>query len=175
MHQVGLPMIDATTYYLMSEALLERPTMADLAAAIEDIGLEPDFRNTWSWAMVLWARGPLRLAGRDRAGGIADLREVGRLADALGFGPAAVPWRSTLALALGEQDLDEAQALVAAELELARSARLARGIGVALRARGVLTGGAAGVGFLEEAAHVLRDAPARLELARALVDLGATL
>jgi DNA-binding CsgD family transcriptional regulator len=175
MPQVGLPMIDATMYYVMSEALLERPTMADLAVAIEDIELEPDFRNTWSWAMVLWARGPLRLAGRDRAGGIADLREVGRLSDALGFGPAVVPWRSTLAQALGEQDLDEAEALVTAELELARSARLARGIGVALRARGVLTGGAAGVGFLEEATHVLRDAPARLELARALVDLGATL
>ena len=175
MPQVGLPMIDATMYYLMSEALLERPTMADLTAGIEDIELEPDFRNTWSGAMVTWARALLRLAGRDRAGGIGDLREVGRIADALGFGPAVVPWRSMLALALGEDDKDEADALVEAELELARSARLPRGIGVALRARGLLSGATAGIPPLEEAVDVLRDAPARLELGRALVDLGATL
>jgi DNA-binding CsgD family transcriptional regulator len=48
-----------------------------------------------------------------------------------------------------------------------------RGIGVALRASGILKGGEDGIALLIEATEWLRSSPARLELARALHDLGA--
>jgi DNA-binding CsgD family transcriptional regulator len=50
---------------------------------------------------------------------------------------------------------------------------MARAIGVGLRTLGVVEGGAEGLAHLEEAVAVLADSPARLEHARALVELGA--
>jgi DNA-binding CsgD family transcriptional regulator len=52
---------------------------------------------------------------------------------------------------------------------------MARAIGVALRARGLVEGGEAGRRLLAEAADVLAGSPSRLEHARALVELGAAL
>jgi DNA-binding CsgD family transcriptional regulator len=48
-------------------------------------------------------------------------------------------------------------------------------LGVALRARGVLEGGAGGIALLRESAAALGPSPARLEYARTLVALGAAL
>ena len=48
-------------------------------------------------------------------------------------------------------------------------------MGVSLRALGLVEGGQAGELLLREAVEVLADSPARLEHARALVDLGALL
>jgi DNA-binding CsgD family transcriptional regulator len=48
-------------------------------------------------------------------------------------------------------------------------------IGVALRAKGQIEGGERGIGLLRESAEILRGSPARLEYARALTDLGASL
>lgn len=88
--------------------------------------------------MLRQVRGRLRLARRDLDGGIADLRAVGRVATALRFGPGLSSWRSSLALALGPNDRDEASALVAEELDLARAAGLCRASGTALHAAGIL-------------------------------------
>jgi DNA-binding CsgD family transcriptional regulator len=73
-------------------------------------------------------------------------------------------------LALGERD--QALRLAGQELELARDWGLAVPIGVALRVSGVV---ASDVSLLEEAVTTLRASPARLELARALVDWGVAL
>ena len=51
----------------------------------------------------------------------------------------------------------------------------ARTIGISLRALGLIEGGRTGEQLLREAVDVLADSPARLEYARALVDLGAAL
>jgi DNA-binding CsgD family transcriptional regulator len=48
-------------------------------------------------------------------------------------------------------------------------------VGISLRALGLIVGGEAGERCLREAVDVLADSPARLEYARALVDLGAAL
>ncbi|MFL5885651.1 MAG: LuxR C-terminal-related transcriptional regulator, partial [Thermoleophilaceae bacterium] len=48
-------------------------------------------------------------------------------------------------------------------------------VGMALRAAGLVEGGERRIELLAEAADVLADAPARLERARALTDLGAAL
>ena len=88
--------------------------------------------------------------------------------------PAIVPWRSSAALAaraLGQPE--RARALAAEELELARAFGAPRPIGTALRASGLVEGGEQGVKLLQAAVGVLRDSPSRLELSRALVDLGA--
>jgi hypothetical protein len=64
---------------------------------------------------------------------------------------------------------------VTEELTYARSFGAARAQGIALRARGLIEGGKRGIRLLEEAVDVLRESPARLEYARALSDLGASL
>jgi DNA-binding CsgD family transcriptional regulator len=61
------------------------------------------------------------------------------------------------------------------DLERARRWGASAGIGVALRAVGLVEGGPASVGRLREAADMLARSPAQLEHARALVDLGAAL
>ena len=70
---------------------------------------------------------------------------------------------------------DEARALAREELELSRGWGAPRTVGISLRALGLVEGGQAGELLLREAVEVLADSPARLEHARALVDLGALL
>src|SRR5262249_57923448 len=89
--------------------------------------------------------------------------------------PSAGCWRSALALAMAAEDPAEARRLVGSELQDARLAGLPRPIGIALRARGLLEGGEGGLRDLREAAELLAESGARLEHARALVELGAAL
>jgi DNA-binding NarL/FixJ family response regulator len=90
--------------------------------------------------------------------------------------PALVPWRSELALvrhALGDDE--GARALVQDELELAQRFGARRPIGVALRAAGMIEGGASGLQMLDQAADQLAGSPAQLEGIRTAVALGAAL
>ncbi len=90
--------------------------------------------------------------------------------------PAFAPWRSEAALALHRLGRpQEGRDLAHEELELSQRWGTARTIGISLRALGLLEGGQAGEVLLREAVEVLADSPARLEHARALVDLGALL
>jgi DNA-binding CsgD family transcriptional regulator len=70
---------------------------------------------------------------------------------------------------------DEALALAADEVELAREWGEPRALGASLRALGLVEGGKVGEELLREALAVLLDSPCRLEQARVLVDLGASL
>jgi len=70
---------------------------------------------------------------------------------------------------------EEARALACEELALSRSWGAPRTVGISLRALGLIERGQAGEQSLREAVAVLADSPARLEHARALVDLGALL
>jgi DNA-binding CsgD family transcriptional regulator len=69
-------------------------------------------------------------------------------------------------------DHDEALKLIESELEDARRAGEPRGIGIALRARGVLERDHE---QLQEAVSMLAGSPAHLEHARALVELGGAM
>ena len=90
--------------------------------------------------------------------------------------PAFMPWRSQAALALlGLGERDEAAGWRRKELELARTWGAPRALGAALRAAGLVEGGAEGLGLLEEAVAVLADSPAKLEHAKARTELGAAL
>jgi DNA-binding CsgD family transcriptional regulator len=126
--------------------------------------------------MVLEVRARLRhLEGRTSEA-IGDLRRAGEIYSALRFGnPNVHGWRSALALMLPGEDRGEALALAQTDLEEAKRLGQARGIGVALRALGLLEGGAEGQDLLGRAVTVLERSPARLEHARALVELGASM
>jgi len=67
---------------------------------------------------------------------------------------------------------DEARRQVEEAVSLARGYHCARALGIALRVNGLVDGS---VELLREAVTVLEPTPARLELARTVVDLGAAL
>ena len=108
---------------------------------------------------------------------LTDFRAAGDIARSLRIeNPAFSPWRSDAALALHRLGRsDEARRLADEELDLSRRWGASRTIGVSLRALGVVEGGEAGEQLLREAVDVLANSPARLEQARALIDLGALL
>jgi DNA-binding CsgD family transcriptional regulator len=130
-----------------------------------------------SGAMLLLARGRLRAAQRSLDAALADMRAAGDIAVRIGaISPSSLAWRSEEALAhvaLGEREA--ALRLAREELELARAFGAPRALGAALRAAGVVIGGAEGEQLLREAVATLDGAGAALESARAIVDLGALL
>ncbi len=136
---------------------------------------EGDLLPVFPFNVAQYARGCLRAAAGDHEAAVTDLLGVGSVATRWGIvNPAAIPWRSAAALshsALG--DSEAARRLAGEELGLARRWGAAREIGVALRAAGLAEGGERGIELLAEAVIVLRGSTARLELARALLDLGA--
>jgi DNA-binding CsgD family transcriptional regulator len=171
----GLSMFVITAYWLLAEALVERPSLGDIARDVESLQLESGFMATLSGAMLLDVRGRLRRQRGDRDGAIADLRSCGETAGVVAPSPCFSSWRSELALALPAAADDEARALIEEELTLARATGLARPEGIALRAAGVRYGGEDGIGLLRESVAALRRCEAPLERARSLVELGAAL
>jgi hypothetical protein len=120
----ALTAIGSQLFYL-SDALLERPTLDDVARHAETLEA-PELAASWTEAMLVSARGRLRIARHDLAGGIEDLRTSMERAAAMRMGPAIVPSRSLLAPALPASKREEAQALVAEELARARASAASR-------------------------------------------------
>ena len=133
--------------------------------------------RTQTGAVLLLARGHLRVAQRKLDAGLADIQAAGDVALRTGaVSPAYLLWRSAAALAqlaLGEPEA--ALALAHEELELGRVSGSPRVLGAALRTAGVVTGGPEGEELLREAVATLEGAGVALESARALVDLGSLL
>jgi DNA-binding CsgD family transcriptional regulator len=157
------------------DVLVERPGLSDVAQLAEELVLPVEISRTYAGAQLLESRALVRLRRGDRNGGVADLRAAERVFRPLMVGPRTSAWRSRLALALPAGSRAEALDLVDEELELARQVDSPRAIGVALRARGVLVGGPAGIGLLEESVDVLRRSPSSYEVARSLAALGGAL
>jgi DNA-binding CsgD family transcriptional regulator len=171
--EAGMPTVAATQFFYLQDALLERPSLGDLADVVESFDGGPAIAGTWPAAALSMTRGRLRLARRDQWGGLEDLRRTAEVS--LDMGPGVWPLRSALALALPPADRAEALSLAHEELELARTAGLARPHGIALRTLGMLEGREAGIAHLTESVELLESSAARLELSRALVELGAAL
>jgi DNA-binding CsgD family transcriptional regulator len=158
------------------DALIERDELADLAGLGATIELSPDQMASGSGALVRQVRGRLAVVRGDFAVARDELTAAGATLDALHVrNPGIAWWRGALALALAAEDRAAAVKLADSELADARDMDLIRPAGIALRVRGVLTGGKAGLSDLREAADLLAGTGARLELARALVELGAAL
>lgn len=126
--------------------------------------------------MLLAWRAPLRLAQGRADEAISDLRRGGELLAQFRLDtPLLFPWRHHLAAALGADARAEARDLAEEDLELARRAGAPRALGIALRTAGLIEGGDRGLTLLTDAANLLEGSGARLEYARALIDLGAAL
>jgi DNA-binding CsgD family transcriptional regulator len=157
-------------------ALIDAGDTGRARAMLTERGLsEGELLPVFPFNLAQYARGCLRAADGDHEAAVTDLLGVGAVAERWGIvNPAALPWRSAAALsqsALG--DADAARSLAHEEVALARAWGASREIGVALRAAGLAEGGERGIELLTEAVAVLRGSSARLDLARALLDLGA--
>ena len=121
------------------------------------------------WLHALLARARLRIAQGRSGEAHADLEQIRD--HTIIDNPSYVPWRSTLVAALGAGP--QAAQLAQEELVRARALGQPRGIAGALRAVAMAGGQDDARIELAEAVAVLRGTPARLELARALCDLGS--
>lgn len=168
-------MLVATAARFLTDVMLERTSLDDLARVLLGFEPEPAFLATCSGALLLQPRGRLRLLRGDRTGGVADLRAAASIFIGLRFGPTFETFRSSLALALPMEGRDEALALAEEDVALAEASGLPRPYGVSLRALGLLSRGRAGLEHLSESVRQLEQTSARLELARSLVAQGAAL
>jgi DNA-binding CsgD family transcriptional regulator len=156
---------------------LERGEPTDaLRRLIDRTGVRYDAEFTSS-SQLLYASGVLRAAAGNHAAAIEELR--GCAVDGPAFGgenPAMLAWRSAAALSLAELGrTEEARDLAADEVRRAQSFGAPRAIGIALRAQALVGPPADRSETLAAALDVLAPSPARLEHARVLADLGATL
>ena len=162
----------------LANALLEQGD-AEEAARVIDEGDFPEQLPVDEVHLVWFRlhRGRLRIETGSPERGVEELLQVGKTVRLVPLdNPSSVPWRSWAAEGLRLLDRnDEARALAEEELAIARRWGAPHTIGVSLRALGLVEGGEAGIGRLREAVEVLAGSEARLEHARALVDLGAAL
>jgi DNA-binding CsgD family transcriptional regulator len=157
--------------------LAERGELDRADTVLDLAGPRSQWPQIWPFALLTGSAGRLRLAQGRVGEAIEILRDHGarfgpwRIAN-----PSTSAWRSDLALALATDGRhDEARALAAAELELARPVAPPRALGVSLRVSGVVERGEAGIELLRESVAVLERSVSRIEHARALVDLGVAL
>ena len=158
------------------DLLLERGDLADAERVLGSVRSDEQVHAGYR-PFYLLARGRFAAVTGDARNALAELTALAEYAESLDLrNPAYVPWRSCAALSLRLVGRDaEARRLAREELELARRWGAPRPVGIALRTTGLVDGGPAGEELLREAVAVLEQSPARLEHARALVDLGATL
>lgn len=127
-------------------------------------------------APVLEARGRLRMAQARFEEALQDCLAAGRLYRELRMRTGPSFWRQGAALAAWQLGLaEEADRLSDEQLDLASQVGTPAILGGALRVRGLVQGGSAGLQLLREAVTALRASEARLELTEGLVDLGGTL
>jgi DNA-binding NarL/FixJ family response regulator len=160
------------------DALLDQGKEKVAMAALQEHGqLSRELPTSFAVNLLLDARGRLRVAQADPRSGLEDLMLCGERLEALGVRcPGVIAWRSHAALAhlaLGQRAA--ARRLSEEELALARRFAAPSAVGGTLSVLGLAIGGADGIACLREATEVLEASPARLELARALVNLGAAL
>jgi DNA-binding CsgD family transcriptional regulator len=155
---------------------LTRLGRLDEAEAVADVTADREPPEGWIHTHAFrQARGALRVAQHRPADGLADLLAAGAGWAALGIeNPAIASWRTAAAeahRALGQPD--QAAALTAEQLALARKGGRPIMLGIALRAHAPTS--VRPEESLAEAVSVLEPTPARYELALALAGYGAGL
>jgi DNA-binding CsgD family transcriptional regulator len=159
---------------MLARALMERDEL-DAAARALDVGPAAErWVNSTSYPYFVKSQAELRLRRDDPEAALELLLDCGRRLEAANCSnPAVIPWRSQAALAALRLDRrDQAGELVREEIRLAEAFGAPRAVGMALRAGGIVEGGEEGLRLLSQAVDILERSHARLEHARALVDLG---
>jgi DNA-binding CsgD family transcriptional regulator len=160
---------------LLALCLVERDEL-DAAEAVlseaERAPAPPEFSGLN--AHFFWARGMLWLARSQPQAAREDFLNAGQLLQSAGVtNPALIMWRSLAgqaAHALGDDR--QALELIDREIAVAEEFGLPAQRGIALARRARVIGGLDAISTLEEAIALLDGSDSRLELARALLDLG---
>jgi DNA-binding CsgD family transcriptional regulator len=164
---------------LLIEVLIERGRLDEAEEQLELAGFDGDLPRFSPLNSLMCARGRLLVARGRLDLGIAELLACGERCEIAAGGPgnpAIVRWRSEAALALAATgDSEQALALAEEEVRLAAQFGAAHVEGPALRVLGVVSEGPAGLALLRQAVTTLEPSFARLELAKALGDLGSVL
>jgi DNA-binding CsgD family transcriptional regulator len=157
--------------------LLERGRAEDALSVIEPLAFEEPWLMSWEGAIVLAQRGRARVALGDLSDGVADMLDAdGRMADGGCDLSVPVDWIASAVPALVQLGRTrEARTLAERELAAANLYGAPRRQGIALSTCGLLDAGRNGLALLRHAVKLLECSPARLEYARALVNLGASL
>ena len=159
------------------EVLLARGALdeAEHLVASTGLGIAPLEVVIFPWPPVL--RGQIALARGDLAQGIELLLDAGAWLEGRALtNPSRIPWQALVSPALAAAGrAREAREVIQPALRRAREFGAPWGLGMALRAAGVVEQGARGIALLQEAAAVLKVSSCRLEHANTLVTLGAAL
>lgn len=163
---------------VLIDVLVERGQLDEADGLLRAAGVGAEVPYTFMLDFLLAARGRLRLAQGRTEEGVDDLVELRRRETAAWPGrcPALFPCGAQAApglLALGRRG--EARRLAEEDVAAARRWGSPWSLGIALRAAGLVAGGARGTALLSEAVEVLEPSAFHLEHARALTDLGAAL
>jgi ATP/maltotriose-dependent transcriptional regulator MalT len=174
-HGILLHLMYCATF--LADFLIEQGLLDEAEQVLGRTGLGEEVPEYLGFAFFLDARGKLRLAQRKPEAALRDYETILRMTEKLEMrNPALRPWRSNTAAVLHSLGRGaEARKLAAEELEAACAWGAPRPVGLALRTLGLIEGDKAGEPRLREAVEVLAPSPARLEHAKALVDLGASL
>jgi DNA-binding CsgD family transcriptional regulator len=173
-YEHGLP----ETIAFLSLCALERDDPAGAGALLELPGDPGRWRAQPSFANYVFALGRVRATQGTLGEGLEVLLECEQLVRMTNSPNPAVnlPWRSEAALFAARSGAPhQAEKLVAEEVRLARAFGAPHALGIALRAAGLVQGGAEGLEQLTDAVALLERAGAGLELARTLADYGASL
>lgn len=156
---------------------IERGELDGAQQLLDDVWRRGDLGAGLPGTFLLLARGQFRASSGRYAEARGDFIAAGERVAWLPYAnPELLGWRIGLALAENALGNDkEAQQLAAEAVRLAREAGGPRGIGIALRAQGAVIRGAEGIELLRAAIDELDGTRARLEHAKALVELGAAL
>ena len=160
------------------DVLVEQSALEEAESLLKSRDLLGDALGYTVFNSPFLMRANLRFAqGRTREG-LKDALTAGdrELSSGIAGRSARIPWRSMAATAYMALDQrEEALPLAREELATSREYGAPRQLGIALRAAGLVEGGATGMKLLRESIDVLSGSPARLELARSLTDHGAAL
>jgi DNA-binding CsgD family transcriptional regulator/type II secretory pathway predicted ATPase ExeA len=159
------------------DSLTSKGNLSSARKLLHDNGLVGELPKRWDGLSLLLQRARLKSASGDLHGSLADLRDCGARAAALGgIRQEVVPWRSHMAVTLhhlGRQS--EAIHLVELDVAEARRDPSPLGLGTALLTEGVVTGGEKGISLLEEASAQLESCGAKALLAQAWCEIGCLL
>jgi class 3 adenylate cyclase/DNA-binding CsgD family transcriptional regulator len=175
--QVALQMATPYSAAFAAWIALERGDLEQAERILGAAGFPERIPSNGQFLFFHLVRGRLRFEQRQTDAAIQDLLTVGEHSRGLGHrNPAFMPWQPYAALALHAAGrTEEALEIALAAVDRARIWGAPRMTGVTLRTLGLIEGGPSGEKLLQEAVDILAGSSARLEYAKALVELGAAL
>ncbi len=158
---------------LLAVVRAEQGRLEDAERLLDQHGMTAELPEQQEMTPLLFGRARVRALQGRREQALTDAIEVGHRYERLGIRRAVPAWRSLAGVqsqALG--DSGRARELISEELTLAERWGTPLAIGLALRGAGLVE---RDVERLAAAVDALEDSPARLELARAQIELGAAI